>query len=445
MFKRLLTELDRPERFLRFAARIVATAILLRMAVLMLFWGGWCWQVSHVHDDWNKLAINLVDFGVFGFNPGESTLLRGPIFPILEIPLYLAFGEHYVCWSIALIFLDGGTCLLLMLLARRVWGCRTALLAGFFYSLHLAVAYYVCQIEQFSSMLPLVVAWLCLFALWERDYFRRSFPWVLGIVSGIMILNKTVYLPVVFIAGAALWWCKRREFGGWSLFRPILIYLVVSILVVAPWTLRNYRVSGGKIIPVQAYFWQLLWQDIRMSELDRTMGRDRSDGAFLEDIIAKQQVLFNQPENRFINELKGFQFELGIEKIFAKDSIQWMKANPGKTLLIKLENTWQFWIGAENRKKTLLLSIMQFAYLGAALVGLWLVWRYREIQKVKYGLLLILMLWAEHTVVFAWGRFSLDLVPVLGILFGLGVDAWMRQREGRTCLNKRAGLHSFPK
>jgi hypothetical protein len=44
------------------------------------------------------------------------------------------------------------------------------------------------------------------------------------------------------------------------------------------------------------------------------------------------------------------------------------------------------------------------------------------------------VLWSEHCLVFAWGRFSLDLVPVLGLLFGLGIDAWMKQSAEKSAV-----------
>jgi len=33
--------------------------------------------------------------------------------------------------------------------------------------------------------------------------------------------------------------------------------------------------------------------------------------------------------------------------------------------------------------------------------------------------------------VIAWGRYSLDTVPVLALVFGTGIDEWMKQKVGR--------------
>jgi hypothetical protein len=39
-------------------------------------------------------------------------------------------------------------------------------------------------------------------------------------------------------------------------------------------------------------------------------------------------------------------------------------------------------------------------------------------------------LWAEYSLVLGWGRFSLDTVPVLALVFGIGIDEWMKQKVG---------------
>ena len=93
-----------------------------------------------------------------------------------------------------------------------------------------------------------------LFSSWECTHSSRVAAMVLGLVSGVMILDKTVYLPIPIICSALLIWSKRLELKHVSQLRPIAVYLVVTAAVVAPWTVRNYVVSGGKLIPVQSLF-----------------------------------------------------------------------------------------------------------------------------------------------------------------------------------------------
>jgi hypothetical protein len=74
---------------------------------------------------------------------------------------------------------------------------------------------------------------------------------------------------------------------------------------------------------------------------------------------------------------------------------------------------------------------MQVVFLGVALLGFGLVIRYHQFRKIRFGLLLILTLWAQYSLVLGWGRFSLDTVPVLAVVFGTGIDEWMKQKVDR--------------
>jgi 4-amino-4-deoxy-L-arabinose transferase-like glycosyltransferase len=422
--------MDKPRLFGRFAATIVALALVTRLGMLLCFWPTWFWHTGDVHDHWNKLAINWVTHGTFGFNPYEPTIQRGPVFPLLEIPLYLLFGENYAAWSIALLLFDTGTCLLLVLLARQLWGNRAALLAGLFYAVHLPIIYYTANIEQFTSAVPLVVLWFYLFSSWDLGSSKKWIPWALGFVSGVLMLNKTVYLPVTLASLAMIVWLKRQKPQFRTIRRQASIVLFTAVLVVAPWTYRNYVVTEGALVPVQALFWGLVWQKYVISELDVTDGADRSDGWTLHYILSRRAELFDRVKDTSGVKLTGPKRELYEERVFRNQVLDWFRRKPTQFLKNVTSNIWGFWMGAENLRKTLLMLSMQVVFLGAALLGFGLTVRYRQLLKIRFGLLLVLTLWAEYSLVLGWGRFSLDTVPILAVVFGIGIDEWMKQKVG---------------
>jgi hypothetical protein len=214
--------IDDPQCFTRIAWLVTALALTIRLVVLISFWPTWYWQSAQIQDDWNKLAINLVTSGTFGFVPNQPTVERGPIFPLLEIPLYWLFGEGYAAWSLALLLLDAFTCGLIILLGRRLWGNRAALLGGIFYATYLPVVYHTATIQQFTVVLPLVFVWFYFISRWDVDPATRPPSVVLGMISGILTLTKTVYLPVTLGAATAFLWLNRRRHpqdfcqGHWS-------------------------------------------------------------------------------------------------------------------------------------------------------------------------------------------------------------------------------------
>lgn len=435
--KRILGIIDEPKRFSRFVVLVIGIALFVRLSVFVCFWSNWEWHNGAPPDQWNELAINLVDHHAFGYfsAPNDSTVMRGPIFPFIEVPLYLLFGRNYLGWSVSLLFFDTFTCFLLMITARNLWGNRTALLAGLYYALNLPISYYTAKINQVTTILPMVVIWLYLFCLWEKVYFRKWLPWALGLLSGLMLLNKTVYLPVPIVCSAVLLWMKRAEIHKAANLMPIFIYLVVTLGVVAPWTYRNYIVTGGNIIPVQAYFWQPFVQDVLFYEFEAERGHNQADGAVLKYVLNRQdEILVSYGVSA--NPLAGgrAKWDVQCERAFARASVVWIKENPVMILKMKVANLWQYWVRAENWRKTRLFIAMQTVYLGAAIFGAILLFKYGQLKQMKYGLVLIVVLWAEYCLVFAYGRYSLDLVPILGLIFGLGVDRWAKQAQLKTHL-----------
>jgi 4-amino-4-deoxy-L-arabinose transferase-like glycosyltransferase len=414
--------LEEPRQFRRNVVIVVGIALLARFALAAVFWHSWGWHQNEIEDEWNLLAINMVDHGTFGFIPDQSTITRGPIFPILEVPLYLVFGQQYAGWCISLLLLDTFTCYLVIILFRKLWGNLPALLAGLFYAVNLPIIYYTADIEQFTCMLPLVVLYVYLFSSWEQAYSSRWRPWALGLVSGLMVLNKTVFLPMPLACSAFLIWSKWRQEKRIPAFGPVALYLLVTAVVVAPWTMRNYIVTGGKIVPVQNMFWELFVQDVLYYDLDQKVGLDRPDGTTLEYFMdqERQMLIANGVSPDFPQGTSHVKWEMARESAFRTVCLKWIAQDPGKILRVKVQNLWNFWIRAENWRKTRLLILMQLPFLGAVAGSLAILLYKRQLHQVKYGLIVVLLLWAEHCLVFAWGRFSLDSVPILALIFGLG-------------------------
>ncbi len=415
--------------FRRHAAIVLGVALFMRLAVVAMFWSTWGWRHGAIPDDWNKLAINLINNGAFGFSPGQSTITRGPIFPLIEMPLYLVFGERYAGWCICLLLLDVFTCFLIIALYRKLWGNLPALLAGLFYAIYLPIIFYTAKISQVTSILPFVVLYMYLMSSWDKTYSSRWKPWVLGLVSGLMILNKTVYLPVPIACSALLIWSKRSELKRFSQLLPVALYLFTTIIVVVPWTVRNFIVTGGKLIPVQSLYWELNVQDVLYYDLNNQVGLDRPDSVTLAYFIQheRQMLIANGVNPDYPKSMSRAEWDYAREQAFRSVYLQWCKQDPGKILHVKVENLWNFWFRAENWRKTKLMILMQVPYLAFVIVCLTVLFRKRQLYQLKYGLTIILMLWAEHCPVFAWGRFSLDLVPILALIFGVGVSEWINQ------------------
>ena len=137
----------------------------------------------------------------------------------------------------------------------------------------------------------------------------------------------------------------------------------------------------------------------------------------------RQMLVANGVSPDYPKYMSRAKWEYACEQAYRAVYLKWLRQDPGKILRVKVENLWNFWVRAENWQKTLLLILMQVPFLGAVMASLVILLHRRQLHRVKFGLIIVLVLWAEHFLVFAWGRFSLDLVPILGLIFGLGAAA----------------------
>jgi len=160
-------------------------------------------------------------------------------------------------------------------------------------------------------------------------------------------------------------------------------------------------------------------------DLTKNVGLDRPEGMTLDYFIhqERQMLVANGVSPDYTEHVSRAKWEYACEQAYRKVYWEWLKQDPRKILRVKVRNIWNFWVRAENWHKTLLLILMQAPFLAALISGLAILFYKQQLHRVKFGLAIVLVLWAEHFLVFAWGRFSLDLVPILGLIFGLGVAA----------------------
>ncbi len=402
---------------------IFLLALAFRLLVLILFWDSWRWHEGRLHDSWDILTINLVESGTIGFEPGEPTLWRTPFFPAIASIPYLAFGRNYALWSLFFIVLDSATCIVIALSIRRIWNARVALLAALFYALHLPVVFYAAQIEQFIVTVPVVVIWTCSLTLWGKE--PRPATATLaqaGVASGLLVLNKSVYMVFPVLGSAVVWMIRSRRRYDRS-GRQAAGVLLVAATICAPWFARNHSVSGGRLLPVQLLGWWNFWADIYWDEYDHLTDEERAGRRLHNYVLQRHAEVFERMQGNAPQEgWSRAQIELFQEDYLSESGKEWIRDNPTGMLSRVIKNSWQFWIGAESTGKTLKFGILHSAFIGLGIWGLFQVYRAGKLLEVAIPALAIAMLWAQYSLVYAMGRFSLDMAPAMGLLFALGMD-----------------------
>ncbi len=177
---------------------------------------------------------------------------RPPGYPYLLAVIYTLTGGSYLAPRLFNIALGLVAILALYFLGRTLFHRRIGLIAAFLAATYWNFLYVEGEVNDpaiFVCMVPLLLLLLRWWAL-KRSWKRAA---CIGLVVGAYALmrpNILLFGPVM--AAWMLYMCMRRE--GWRKAMPSWIALATAtFLVIAPVTLRNYRVSG-EFVPISTYF-----------------------------------------------------------------------------------------------------------------------------------------------------------------------------------------------
>lgn len=237
------------------------------------------------HDGYIELARSLARGDGFVFEPGGDPVIhRPPLVPLLFVPVAL-MPERLERPALVVLqsLMAGAICGLLFDLARRAFNLRVARWSVLLLLLYPWLYWHVKNpLGVLSQTLAVAMVVNLLAREWlagspDGPEHRQAWPLralVLGLAAGSALLtHATLVVSAPLILGAtlaaALW---RRK--------PEVVYVgllagLVAVLTVAPWTYRNW-VLTGRLIPVAgngglAYFWGNA--HLRFPG-DRTQGRE---------------------------------------------------------------------------------------------------------------------------------------------------------------------------
>jgi 4-amino-4-deoxy-L-arabinose transferase-like glycosyltransferase len=161
---------------------------------------------------------------------------RPPLFPGLMALSILLFGPTLTPIKVMLALFGALTVVTVYYLARRLFGDRTALVAGLAAALNPS-AIFASAMPEPSNLVSLLLtgAWLAM--LRARDGGLRESV-LAGAVIATAMLTKTFYLIVPVIA--IPWLLIQKGSAAMALKKAAVMWAVV-IVMFSPWVLRNYR------------------------------------------------------------------------------------------------------------------------------------------------------------------------------------------------------------
>ena len=240
----------------------VAAALTAGLLLRLFF----VWRYALVSSDglmYGDIAQNLLKHGVYGISTVthgvagvRPTLIRLPGYPLFLVVCFAVFGVgKYAAVMLVQVCVDLWTCLLVASVARRILGERAGMAA-----LWMAT---VCPFTATYTATPLtevLTLWTIALAFYGLVRWREAGTglnrWV-GLM-GFALAYSVLLRPEQGLLAAALvpamaWisWSERhrlegsRSSGGshviWAWLKPVVVLAALTVLPLAPWTVRNWR------------------------------------------------------------------------------------------------------------------------------------------------------------------------------------------------------------
>ena len=170
---------------------------------------------------------------------GRHSALLGPGYPFALASLVAVFGSHLIVAKLFNVFLGAATAVLVYVLATRIRDQRTGIVAGVLTALFPSQVFFstVLMTEVFFVALSAALVVLLLMWVVEKERLAVWQVMAVGLLVGFMSLVR-VEAVLLGPAVVVLWKLSGRRWGEVLRFAPLL--LVGMVVVIGPWTARNY-------------------------------------------------------------------------------------------------------------------------------------------------------------------------------------------------------------
>lgn len=438
-----------------------AAALVLRLIFLLRF-------PAIVTDSflYGDIAKNWLQHGIYGLSGTDEispTFARLPGYPAFLAIIFAIFGmEHYRTALVVQIIVDLATCFLCADLARRLFGGRAAKTAFLLTALFPFLANYsAAALTETLEVFFTAAALDCALAGLETVKLSR---WALcGLSCGAAILLRPDGAMVPFIVAVYLIWKmlfqrSSERVSRTYLAQSALLVVIVSGLVLVPWTIRNWRAfhefqplapryatEEGEYVPMGFNHWvktwmaeyvsveEIYWQEpgaaIKAEQLpsrafDDAQQRERTVQAISDynEALTIAPELDRRFEQLATERIRAHPLRYYIELPVLRILDMWLR--PRTEMLPSDPRWWEFNDDPKWSALAVGLGLINLAYLACAFAG-WLRWRNTDLV----GLLILFVVLRSlflGSLENPEPRYTLEMYPVV-IVFATA--AFVRSRR----------------
>jgi hypothetical protein len=303
---------------------------------------------------------------------------RGPIYP-----LFVALAGSSVIVKLLQALLDTLTCWIVFLLAGRNWK------AAALWAIYPLAIWRVAFVNKEVILALLLVAYVYVQLLALRG--GKFWQWLAaGGLLALVNLCKPMFLawPLVVLAIALL---HRVPLSR------VAALILAMIIVIAPWTWRNYVETKGSFVPVALEQGGIT---TFIGNYQPTLGLWEGPGKSLW-MLAVAGVRAQNPAASTVE----------LDRAYYGAALQQVVGNPLKAAGMFLRKCARFWFLSAARREQVGSVVIQIGYLALFGIGLWRRWPWQAETVMVLALIAYVML--IHALSYADIRFSLPVMPLV--------------------------------
>ncbi len=366
-------------------------------------------------DEYDKIAENLVlGNGYRVFADTSLTMLRSPGFVVLLAGIFWVFGKSLFAIQVVQYFMSAGTAVLVYLIARRlVASALLSTIAATVYLFHPIVVISDSRGGVDTTLMLCITAtmWLLYRAI-ERV---RAWDFIaLGLIVGYTMLVKpsvALIFPSVFVF---LLFSSVRRGSIALLTRNFMVTAIVASIVMLPWVVRNYELSGG-FVPTMTVGGLAVFQGVEVIK-NRDNGEDHR--LLLDDAAAEQIRIGHsmglQMREEFFPQFYNVHDEVTFYNELGRRAWAEYLADPALLMQAVIHNGWAFWLQGRTKIATIMNMFLMIPFLILTTFG-----AIKIVRRQRSGLILIIVIVAfmlPHLVIIALARHCSTIIPLMAIL-----------------------------
>ncbi len=231
---------------------MVAQSIIFCIALFARLISAFVWRVTPAADAlvYRDLAMSIASNGVVSIPAFMSFPTSDhPVYPFFLSVFYAVFNGSHDAVLFAQAVLGGFVCLLIFKTAAEFFNPKVAVIAAAIaavYPVFVRVPAFLLTENLFMLLFLGSVLMLARFMRTERFHYLV----ISAICMGASILTRSVVLLFIPFAAIVVYWIFVRSRGLRTAVVYSGLYITLCVVCILPWSVRNYIVSGGSIIPV---------------------------------------------------------------------------------------------------------------------------------------------------------------------------------------------------